>query len=509
MSGFIRSGRELTANLDEACDVCIVGSGAGGAVLAARLAARGLDVVMLEEGRHFTRDDFTLDEADAYPTLYQGAGAWATDDLAITILQGRTVGGSTTVNWTTSYRTPERILERWRQRGIDTLDAATLNPHWDSVEQRLNIHEWPVEAINANNGILHRGCQKLGWDVHPLRRNVRGCMNSGYCGLGCPVDAKQAMHVTYLPDAVRDGLRLYAEVQVERVEHRNRRVEAIHGVVLDGAGQRTVVVRPKVAVLSAGAIGSPSVMLRSELDFDGRVGKRTWLHPVVALPALFNEEINGFHGAPQTVASHQFIDRGEGRIGYFLEVPPVQPMLVSTASTLFGADQQAFMAQLPHLGILIGIAADGLLDTEEGGTVTLRKDGRPKVHYPIGPELREAFGDALRNMARVALAAGARSAYLLHCRTPAELRSEADIEALRDVEFGPLLHPIFTAHVMGGCAMGPDAVDSVVDPHLRHHHVPNLFVVDGSVLPTSLGVNPSETIYAIASWAADAVAAAV
>ena len=512
MAGFIRGGSELSADVEERCDVCIVGSGAGGAVLASRLVDLGLDVVMLEAGGNFTRDDFTLDEGDAYAQLYQGRGAWATDDLAISVLQGRSVGGSTTINWTTSYRTPQRVLEHWRSaHGIDTLDADVLGPHWDEVEARLNVREWPEAAANANNQILLRGCRALGWQVHALRRNVRGCMNSGFCGLGCPVDGKQAMHVTYLPDAVEGGLRLYADVEVQRLVVEGGRVTAVEGVVVDRSNSqptgRRVLVRPSVTVSSAGAINGPALLLRSGLE-GGGVGRRTWVHPVTAMPALFDEAIDGFHGAPQSVASHEHIERGPDRMGFFLEVPPVQPMLVSTASTLFGAEQRDFLRQLPNLGILLAIHADGMLPGEEGGRVTLRRDGRPGLHYPFGTALREAISASARAMQQVAFAAGARVAYLLHTGRGAVLSSD-DPAPLAGVEFGALLQPTFTAHVMGGCAMGRDPDTSVVDTSLRHHRVPNLFVVDGSVLPTSLGVNPSETIYGIASWAAEAVASAV
>jgi choline dehydrogenase-like flavoprotein len=512
VTGFVRHGRDVTADVEERCDVCIVGSGAGGAVLAAALVARGLDVVMLEAGGAYTRDDFTLDEADAYARLYQGRGAWATDDLSVSVLQGRSVGGSTTVNWTTSYRTPRRILEHWRTvHGIDTLDDEVLGPHWDRVEARLNIHPWPEEGANANNQILLRGCRALGWQVHAVRRNVKGCLNSGYCGLGCPVDGKQAMHVTYLPDAVRGGLRLYADVDVQRFSIEGDRVLSVDGAVIDRENGRPtgrrVTVRPTVAVSSAGAINGPALLLRSGLE-DGVLGRRTWIHPVTAMPALFEEPIDGFYGAPQSVASHEHVDRGPDRMGFFLEVPPVQPMLVSTASTLFGDQQRDFLRQLPHLGIVLALHVDGLLPGEEGGRVGLRGDGRPSFSYPFSPPLLEAMKASARAMQQVVFAAGAERAFLLHTERGLELRSD-DPAPLEGIDFGPLLQPTFTAHLMGGCAMGPDPATSVVDTHLRHHRVPNLFVVDGSVLPTSLGVNPSETLYGIASWAADAVAAAV
>lgn len=511
--GVIHTGAELSRDVEIRCDVCVVGSGAGGAVLAAGLVERGLRVVMLEEGGHHGRADFDLQEATAYPMLYQDRGTRATADLAITILQGRSVGGSTTVNWTTCFRTPERILRHWREvHGVEGLDTESLAPHFEAVEERLHVHEWPESMANANNRVLLEGCRRLGWQVAPLRRNVRECVNSGYCGMGCPVDAKQAMHVTYIPDAVENGLWLYADTRAERIEVERDRVVAVHARVLDRATGRPtgrrVVVRPKVAVSCCGAINGPALLLRSGLDRNGRVGKRTFLHPVVAIAGIHDQPIRAFYGAPQSVGSHQFVDRGPGRIGFFLEVPPVHPMLAGTAFRTFGAAHQALVAQLPHIAVIIALSVDGLLPGDEGGTVSLRSDGRVRVDYPIGPALREAFRTASVAMARIQFAAGARKVLSLH-NAPVELASERDLERLERAPWGALEHAIFTAHQMGGCAMGADPERSVVDSTLRHHHIPNLFVVDGSVFPTSLGVNPSETIYALAHRARDHVAAAV
>lgn len=508
----IHAGADVVSDRELRCDVCIVGSGAGGAVLAAGLVERGLSVVLLEEGGHHTRRDFDLQEGNAYPMLYQDRGTRATADLAITILQGRSVGGGTTVNWTTCFRTPPRILALWRERyGIEGLDEAALAPHFEAVEARLHIAPWPEALANANNRVLLDGCRALGWEAAPLRRNVKDCVNSGYCGLGCPVDAKQAMHVTYLPDALGHGLELYADVRAERLEVRGDRVVAVHGAVLDRAtgrpNGRRVVVRPKVAVASGGAINSPALLLRSGLDRNGRVGRRTFLHPVVAMVALFDHEVHGWYGAPQSVGSHHFVDRG-GKVGFFLETPPLHPMLAATAFRSFGAAHQDLLARLSHMNSLIALAVDGVQPGDEGGTVSLRSDGRVRVDYPVGEPLREAFRAACVAMARIQLAAGARRVYSLHT-TPVELRSEADLPKLEAAPWGALEHAIFTAHQMGGCAMGADPRESVVDATLRHHHVENLFVVDGSVLPTSLGVNPSETIYALAHRARDHVAAAV
>jgi choline dehydrogenase-like flavoprotein len=512
VSGRILGHADLTADLERRCDVCIVGSGAGGAVLAAGLAAAGLDVVMLEEGSHLTRADFTLQEREAYPALYQERGTRQTDDQAITILQGRSVGGSTTVNWTTCFRTPERILDHWRRvHGLEALDPATLAPHFEAVEQRLSIAPWPV-APNANNATLARGCEALGWDWQVLRRNVRGCANSGYCGVGCPVDGKQAMGLTYLADAVAAGMTLISNVRAERFEVQGGRVVGVHGRVMrPGAGLpdgTRVVVRPKVAVSSGGAINGPALLIASGLDQRGLVGRRTFLHPVVSMMGRYAERIDPYWGAPQSVGSHQFIDRGPDKVGFFFEAAPLQPMLAAVGFNAFGADLHASMALLPYASGLIALSVDGLHPADEGGTVRVRPDGRPRLSYPILPFLEEAFGEAHIALARLHLAAGAVEAGSLH---PGNVRlsSEADLPRLRSARYGAHQHAIFSAHQMGGCPMGTDPARSVVDLQHRFRGVDNLYVVDGSVLPTALGVNPSETIYGLAHRAVALVGEAV
>ena len=502
MSGRILHGREVDADVVVDCDVCIIGSGAGGAVLAAGLTAQGARVVMLEEGGSFTKADFDLVEAHAYPMLYQGRGGRATADQAISVLQGRSVGGSTTVNWTTCFRTPERILSHWqRVHGVEGFGPEDLRPHFEAVEERLGIAPWEEARANPNNRLLLEGARSLGYGAEVIRRNVRGCGNTGYCGLGCPIDAKQAMHVTYIPDAVAAGLTLYADTRAERIVTEGRRVTSIEGRVLDRATGRptgrTVTVRPKVAVSSAGAINGPALLLRSGLDHAGRVGRRTFLHPVVALPALYEQHINAYEGAPQSIASHHFVDRGPDKVGFFLEVPPLQPMLTATGALIFGADHHRWMRELSRVGAMLAITVDGLLPGDEGGTVSLRDDGRVKIDYPIGEPLEEAFHAAHKVLAAVTVAAGA-----LHSRSshidPVIVETVADIAAYDRAPWGAHEHAIFTAHQMGGCPMGADPERSVVDSQLRYRGVDNLFVVDGSVLPTSLGVNPSETIYGIA-----------
>lgn len=502
-AGRITPGAALGKDLVLRPDVCVIGSGPGGAIAASRLARAGASVVVLEEGGHHVKEEFDMEEGTAYPRLYQERGNRATADLSISVLQGRAVGGGTVVNWTTSYRTPNLVLEWWQEKEGSEIAPRALASHFDEIEARLGIEKVDVEDLNANNRALWDGCTKLGWHVDTVSRNVRRCLRLGYCGMGCPVDAKQSAALTYLPDALAAGAALYADCRVQRLEWSGRRVAAAVAQVLDPESQRPagpgVRVEARLFVLSAGALNSPALLLRSGLT-QGPVGKKTWLHPVVAAGASYTHPIEGWSGAPQSVASHQFAIRERGA-GFFLEAAPVHPMLSAVAMPGFGAGLRAHMSALPHVASSIALMIDGFND-EQGGTVTLKPGGGPKLDYPLEPVHTEALRQGMKALVRLHLANGALEVTTFQTR-PLAFRAEKDLAQLdTDLACGPNRVGVFTAHQMGGCRLGKDPARSVVDPRLKHHALDNLFVLDGSVFPTSLGVNPMESIYGISSWGA-------
>ncbi len=510
----IRIGSDVKADTTLSCDVCIVGSGAGGAVLAARLATQGKRVIVLEDGGYHTSDRFNLEERTMMPRLYQEQGGRATADQSMMILQGRAVGGTTVVNWTTCFRTPKRVMDYWAEHhGVEGLSHGALVPHWERVEQRLGVVKMRLEQVNRNNMVSWHGLERLNWHKDLLSRNVRGCAHTGYCGVGCAIDAKQSMLVTFLPDAVRAGADIYANAWVERIERDGRRVKRVIARLRDPATDRpsghTLSVEAKVTVLSAGAINTPAILLRSQVNSNGRTGLRTFLHPALGAIGVHAERIEPFVGSPQYVYSDQFIDRG-GKMSFLIEGGPMFPMTMGGFGLALGEERQTQMELLPYCSLTAALLHDGFDPAvrDDGARVTLKPSGAPQVDYPWSERLCEGLRAALHATMEIQLAGGAKQVWNIQGQYAKTSDDITRLLASAPIEQGRL--PIFVAHVMGGCAMGKDAAQSVVDSRtLRHHDFDNLFVVDGSVYPTSLTVNPQISIYGLASWAAEHVAGAV
>lgn len=510
MSIFI--GSDLKADAKRTCDVCIIGTGAGGAVLAARLAATGKRVVLLEDGGYHTSNKFTLTERDMMPRLYQEGAARATADQSMAILQGRAIGGTTVVNWTTCFRTPKRVMDYWQQHhGVEGLTWDALAPHWDTLEQRLSVTKMRLEQVNQNNLVTYRGLGALKWHRDFLSRNVKNCAHSGYCGVGCPIDAKQSMLVSLLPEAVKAGAEIYANAWVERIVRDGRKITGVIARLRDPSTDQlsgvTLTVEAKVTVLSAGAINSPAVLLRSQINGNGRVGYRTFFHPAVGAVGVHEEKIDPFVGSPQYVYSDEFVDRGD-KMGFLIEGAPIFPMSAGSFQPVLGKERQAQMQLVPHSSLTGILLHDGFDRTQrdDGAHIKLKPNGQPEIHYPWTDRLREGLRAATKAAMQIQLAAGARQTWMGD--TYAKTSNELD-RVLDATSFEPTRVPVFVAHCMGGCPMGTDPKASVVDSKtLRHHELDNLFVVDGSVYPTSLTVNPQISIYGLASWAAQHVGAA-
>ncbi|MBI2382384.1 MAG: GMC family oxidoreductase [Gammaproteobacteria bacterium] len=504
-------GSQLERDLVLEADVAIIGTGAGGGVSAEILSAAGLKVVLLEEGPLRSSRDFRMQERIAYPELYQEAAGRRTADKGISILQGRAVGGSTLVNWTTSFRTPEKTLEHWdKTLGLPGYGRAELEPWFARQEKRLNIEPWAVPP-NANNEALRRGCEALGVPAKIISRNVKGCWNLGYCGMGCPTNAKQSMLVTTLPEAWKRGAVVVSRCRVERLDIAGEQVRGVLALGMDEYGQvrreRRITVKARHTILAAGAIGSPAVLLRSEApDPQGVLGRRTFLHPVVVSTAISPTPIKGFEGAPQSVYSDHFLWPEDGRCGFKLEVPPMHPLIGSVLVGGHGRAHRGFMERFDKAQAIIALMRDGFHEEAPGGRVRLDEHGFPLLDYPITDYLWEGMRRAYLAMAEIQFAAGMSEVMPLHEDAGAYTSWAQARKAIAELPMAILHARVVSAHVMGGCALSKDARDGVVDPQGRHHQLENLSVFDGSIFPTSLGANPQLSIYAMVARLAEGLA---
>ena len=488
------------------CDVAIIGSGAGAGITAELLAKAGLQVVILEEGPLKSSTDFNQLEAEAYPSLYQESAARKTEDKAINILQGRCVGGSTTVNWTSSFRTPPSTLKFWQDRfGLSSYSPEALAPYFAQAEQRLNIAPW-LAAPNENNDLLRRGAIKLGIPSASIARNVKGCWNLGSCGLGCPTNAKQSMLVTTIPAALDLGAQLLTEVRAEQFELANgkvmalicRNVEPNGAFAQSGRAQAAIKIVAKHYVLAGGAINSPAVLLRSGApDPHGRLGTRTFLHPVVMSSSVFAQKVEAWSGAPQSIYTDHFLQTQsiDGAMGYKLEAPPLHPLIFASTVPGFGQGQHDLLTSFPHNHTLLALLRDGFHEDAPGGKVGLRGDNSAVLDYPLTEYVMDGARRALLSMMEIQFAAGARQVFPLH-EMAAPYTSWAQARAaVLALPMRPRLVKIVSAHVMGGCGLASTEAQGVTRPDGVHWQLENLSIHDGSLFPTSIGANPQLSVY--------------
>ena len=497
---------EITGPVRESADVCIVGSGCGGGASAKVLAEAGKKVIVLEEGGYYTSKDFNATEQTAYQNLYQQRAGQATDDLAVTVLQGRCVGGSSTINWTTSLRTPDFVLEAWkRDHGVQGLSPRELDPYFEKVEQYLNIHTEPWENHNPNNRLILEGAKKLGFRASAVGRNTKDCVKAGACGLGCPYDAKRTVSITYIPDAVKSGATVFANFRANKIDLTGT-TKRVSGIVFDqetGGPKTNFIIEAPVVIVSASAINSPVLLLKSNLaNSSGELGKNLTFHLTSAVLGVFDQIMYGAGGIPQSAMSDEFLNKNHDDGGFWLEAVPIYPTLAALALPGFGSAHRGLLHQYPHIGATIILVKE----IDSSGRVTVNDHGRASISYTLRDKDLGYLKQGVAVAARVQFAAGAKRVMTLHARLT-EFNSPEEIDTkLASSIWGMNEIGLYSAHPLGTCRMGIDPKRSVVDEHCQTHDVKGLFVIDGSVTPTSLGVNPQVTILAIAEKNAEWIA---
>ena len=496
----ILRGADATRPMAETADVCVIGSGAGGAVLAWEMASQGRSVVLLEKGGYHPRGDFNQKEEDMIPMLYKNSGLQFTVPSGIAVAQGSCVGGSTVVNDAVCFRTPDAVLGWWEdQYKVEDIGPAAMKRHFEKVEPRISVAQVQPYELNKNNLVLKRGAEKLGWDAAPNSRNCKTCRQCGNCQIGCYYGTKQSMLETYIAEAERDygrTVKIYADAQAERLVRTGDRISGVTATISGPEGRTFgLSVRAKVVVVSAGTIASSQLLLESGLDVNGQVGKGVAIHPSPAMIGDFDEEINGNEGIPMAYHCHEFSVLKTGNRGYMLEAVFFAPYQFSLPVPGVQYDEKELMSRYSHYA-LIG----SLLQDESVGTVI---KGGPLAYYL---EYQLTKGDAalmtegMKSAAKALFAAGATKVLTSH-RKRTILHSDRDLGIIdtRGVTSGI---SIGSGHPQGGNRMGGAGSKAVVDSHSKVYRLKNLIVCDASVFPTSIGVNPQLTVMALATRAA-------
>ncbi|WP_199433211.1 GMC family oxidoreductase [Qaidamihabitans albus] len=470
-------------------DAVVIGSGAGGAMVARELARAGLSVVIAEEGRRFGVADFRdRTPAERFGELYRDGGATAALGLPPVLLPlGRAVGGSTLVNSGTCYRPPAQVLERWRRHaGVGLVDR--FDDLVPEVERTLRVAEQPMDVLGRNGLLALRGAERLGWQAGPLRRNAPGCGGCCQCAVGCPRNAKNGVHLNALPQACAAGARIVSELRVDRVLVERGRAAGITARRPDGT--RVEILSPLV-VVAAGATETPPLLRRSGLGGHPHVGRNLALHPAVSLAGRFAEPVESWRGVLQSVGIEQL--HGEGIL---LEATAAPPGMGTFVLPGVGSGLRAEIDGSAHLATLGAMIADAPSGRVHGS-------GRALLRYRLARRDERTLRAAMCAIGEVLFAAGATEVLTGLARHP----RAADMAQLRRIaeQVPPGQLHLAAFHPSGSARMGADARTSPVDAGGRLRGVHGVYVADASVLPSCPTVNPQITIMAMALAIAESV----
>ncbi len=481
------SGEVLPHDQEEVCDVCVIGTGAGGAVVAKELAEAGLSVVMLEEGGYYyTPQQFIKRPSDMMPLLYRDSGFTFAIGNTLTLMPlGKAVGGTTVINSGTCFRIPDKVLRHWqKEHGLADISPDSMAPYFEAVEQFLKVAPVSDAVLGRNPRFLEKGARLQGWTVKPLLRNSVNDCGCGVCAFGCPSGSKQAMHQTYVPKALELGARLYTHTRAERLLWQGNRLV---GVCARTRSNRTVRLFAKVVVLCAGAIYTPVFLLRNRaLNRSGQVGRNLSCHPAVRVACIAEEPIEPWKGVPQS----SYID-ALAEEGILLETITVPPSIEALALPSFGIHQQEWLRHYRFF------ASCGVMVADESRGRVRQVRGYPLITYSLCPADTQRLVKGILTIGRLFFLAGARQVFT-GIYGHEIVRSLDELKAIDPASVKPSDLKVSSYHPLGTARMGVDPRTSVVNSVGQSHEIPNLFIADGSIFPSCLGVNPQIGIMAFA-----------
>jgi len=470
----------------------IVGSGAGGATMAAELAEAGVDVIVLEEGGYHPTESFTASTGRALRTLYRdGGGGIAIGRPSVLYTEGRCVGGSTVVNGGMSWRTPARVLDRWaEQEGLRAISEKELDPYFTAIESRLSVGRQDPETIGRDSELFKDGAEARGWTVVPNRRNQLHCAGTSNCSSGCPTGAKRSMLVTSVPRALSLGARLFADCRVDRVTRSGPRVTGVNGHFVRPGGRKgpSLTIRARIVIVAGGAVQTPALLLRSGLrSASGQLGRRLSVHPNAVVTAFFDEDVTGWHGVHQAFQVREFFTEG-----LLLTATNLTPPMLAGILPAYGRELGELMADYNRI-----VTAGPLVEDTGTGRVRNVLGLGPQVFYQLTDRDAARAVRGVELTAAALFAAGAWRVLLPFDGAP-EVSSPDEMRRLLARPVPKRSLQLFSIHLMGTARMSEDPRRGVVGSFGEFHGVPGLFVTDASVFPGPIGINPMETVIALA-----------
>lgn len=475
------------------CDVVVIGSGAGGAVVAAELAEAGYDVIILEEGSYHTTSSFTSEASKMIRALYRDGGASTSLGAPpIPFAEGRCVGGSTVINGGMSWRTPERILENWhREHDLENIEMKEMDPYFSRVERFISAKHQDPDSIGRDNEILRQASEQKNWEVIPNIRNQFHCAGTNNCAFGCPTAAKRSTLVTYVPRALHYGARLYADCRAERLITSGKRILGVRARVVrpDRSSGGVVDVLAKATIVSCGAIHTPALLMRSKIKTpSGRLGYNLTMHPNSKLVAEFDEDVYGWKGVHQAYQVREFRDEG-----FFMAAVNIPPSIMAMALPYYGAEMGNILRKYNRM-----VSAGLLVEDTTSGRVRLGPGGIPVTTYDMADYDAEVLVRGTARLAELLFDFGATRIIMPFKDIPV-LNSPDEIKKLFAQHIPKKTMELMTVHLMGTCGMGGDPTRHVCDPYGKVYDTEGLYVADASLFPGAVGVNPMETIMALAT----------
>lgn len=486
---------EFNKNTDKLilkCDVAVIGSGAGGAVVAKELSEKGLKVLVFEEGFMPTLKGEVF---DSLINTYRNSGFEMTIPTSISqpfilLPSGRCVGGTTVINEGTCFRTPDSVIEYWNSKfGLD-IDLDEMHRYFDKIEKTLSVHRASIQLIGKASMKIASGCEKIGYSYFPLKKNVSQCEALGLCEFGCPIDAKRAMHVSYIPLATRSGATIYTGMKVKNIEFKGRLITKMSGDIKSRTGQLLgkFLVEAKYFILCAGAIQTPYLLLRNGIaNSSGLVGKNLHIHPSFSLGGIFDEKLDGWKSISQSLAVDEFFEDG------ILFETTFLPLSIGLANNYLSDVSELVKSwdKIAFLGVMLS-------DEDSRGSVRVVA-GKPLVLYNLGKKDLQKAQKALLEGCKILFYAGAKKVI-----TPAyNFPIVKDLNEIKKIIPNGFVWSAY--HPQGTCRMSKEPFMGVVDPYGKTHDFKNLYIADASIFPTSVRVNPMISIMGFAMRTADKI----